>query len=179
MARLKDHYENVLKPRLMEEFQYGNTMQVPAVEKVVINMGVGEAVQDSKRLEGAMRDLAAISGQKPVATRAKKSVAGFRVRKGMPVGCKVTLRRQRMYEFLDRLINIALPRMRDFQGCSVKSFDGQGNFAMGLREQIIFPEVDYDKVDQVRGMDIIICTTANTRQEAKSLLSGFDLPFAN
>ena len=154
-------------------------MQVPRLSKVVLNMGVGEASQDRKKVETAAADMTLIAGQKPVITRAKKSIAGFKLREGMAIGCKVTLRRERMYEFLDRLINIALPRVRDFRGLSKKSFDGRGNFAMGIKEQIIFPEISYDKVEQIRGLDIIICTTAKTDAEAQALLKAFDMPFAN
>jgi large subunit ribosomal protein L5 len=177
MARLQEHYETTVRPALLEEFKYSSTMQVPKLEKIVINMGVGEASQDKKLINGALEDLANITGQKPVVTKAKKSIATYKLRDGMVVGCKVTLRRARMYEFLDRLVNIALPRVRDFRGLNGKSFDGHGNYAMGVKEQIIFPEVDYDKVDRVRGMDIIICTTAQSDGEAKSLLRGFDMPF--
>ena len=154
-------------------------MQCPRLEKIVVNMGVGEAVQDGKKVDAAVGDLTLITGQKPVVTRAKKSIATFKLRENMPIGCKVTLRRQRMFEFLDRLVNIALPRVRDFRGVSAKSFDGRGNYALGLKEQLVFPEVDYDKIDQVRGMDIVIVTTARTDAEAKALLRGFDMPFAN
>jgi large subunit ribosomal protein L5 len=154
-------------------------MQCPRLEKIVVNMGVGEAVQDGKKVDAAVGDLTLITGQKPVVTRAKKSIATFKLRENMPIGCKVTLRRQRMFEFLDRLVNIALPRVRDFRGVSGKSFDGRGNYALGLKEQLVFPEVDYDKIDQVRGMDIVIVTTAKTDAEAKALLRGFDMPFAN
>jgi large subunit ribosomal protein L5 len=152
-------------------------MQVPKLDKIVINMGVGEAVADRKKLDNAMADLAKISGQKPVATKARKSVANFKLRQGMPIGCKVTLRRERMYEFLDRLVNVALPRVRDFRGVSPKSFDGRGNFALGIREQIVFPEINFDEVDETRGMDIIVCTTARTDEEARALLEGFGVPF--
>jgi large subunit ribosomal protein L5 len=152
-------------------------MQVPRLDKIVINMGVGEAVADRKKLDNAMADLAKISGQKPVATKARKSVANFKLRQGMPIGCKVTLRRERMYEFLDRLVNVALPRVRDFRGVSPKSFDGRGNFALGIREQIVFPEINYDEIDESRGMDVIICTTAQTDDEARALLEGFGIPF--
>ncbi len=162
-----------------KEFSYENTMEIPRLEKIVINMGVGDATQDRKKLEGAAADLAAITGQKPIFTKAKKSVAAFKLREGMNIGCKVTLRRDRMFEFLDRLVTIALPRVRDFRGLNKKSFDGRGNFAMGLKEQFVFPEVEYDKVDSVRGMDIIICTTAKSDAEALALLKGFDLPFGN
>ncbi len=175
--RLKEHYDTELKASMMEEFGYKNAMEVPRLEKIVINMGVGEAVADSKKVKSAVNEMALISGQQPVVTKAKKSVATFKLREGMPVGCKVTLRRERMYEFLDRLITIALPRVRDFRGVSGKSFDGRGNYAMGLKEQIVFPEIDYDSVDEIRGMDIIICTTAKTDQEARALLKGFDMPF--
>ncbi|MAH84861.1 MAG: 50S ribosomal protein L5 [Rhodospirillaceae bacterium TMED8] len=179
MARLRDDYENRIKLSLIEEFKYGSVMQVPKLEKIVINMGVGEASQDRKKIEGAIADMTLIAGQKPVTTRAKNAIATYKLREGMVVGCKVTLRRDRAYEFLDRLVTIALPRVRDFRGVSSKSFDGNGNYAMGLKEQIVFPEVDYDKVDQIRGMDIIICTTAKTDPEAKALLTHFNMPFAN
>ena len=178
-ARLKEKYEQVIRPALQERFKYANPMQTPRLDKIVINIGVGEAVGDSKKVQSAVTDLTAIAGQKPVVTRAKKSIATFKLREGMPIGCKVTLRRERMYEFLDRLVNIALPRVRDFRGVSGKSFDGRGNYAMGLKEQIVFPEIDYDKVDSIRGMDIIICTTATTDEEAKALLAGFNMPFVN
>ena len=179
MTRLQEHYEKVVRPALMKEFGYGNHMQVPRVDKIVINMGVGEGTQDAKKVDAAVNDLAVISGQKPVVTRSKVSIATFKLRENMPIGCKVTLRRDRMFEFLDRLVNIALPRVRDFRGVSAKSFDGRGNYALGLKEQLVFPEVDYDKVDTVRGMDIVIVTTAKTDAEAKALLRGFDMPFAN
>jgi large subunit ribosomal protein L5 len=179
MARLREDYENRIKPALIEEFEYDSVMEVPRLEKIVINMGVGEASQDRKKIEGALTDMTKISGQKPVITRAKKSIATYKLREGMIVGCKVTLRRERAYEFLDRLVNIALPRVRDFRGISGKSFDGNGNYAMGLKEQIVFPEIDYDQVDQVRGMDIIICTSARTDAEAKALLKHFNMPFTN
>jgi large subunit ribosomal protein L5 len=178
-TRLQEHYEKVVKPALMKEFGYANAMQVPKLDKIVINMGVGEGTQDGKKVDAAANDLAVISGQKPVVTRAKKSIATFKLRENLPIGCKVTLRRQRMYEFLDRLINIALPRVRDFRGVSPKSFDGRGNYALGLKEQLVFPEVNYDQVDAVRGMDIIIVTTARTDAEAKALLRGFQMPFIN
>jgi large subunit ribosomal protein L5 len=177
--RLQRHYETVVREALMREFGYRNPFAVPKLEKIVINMGVGEAAGDQKKLDAAMADLALIAGQKPVKTRAKKAIAGFKIRAGMPIGAKVTLRRARMYEFLDRLVTIALPRVRDFRGISGKGFDGRGNFAMGLKEQIVFPEINYDKVDKVRGMDIVICTTAKTDREAKALLKAFDLPFTN
>jgi large subunit ribosomal protein L5 len=178
-ARLQEHYTKTIRDALTKEFSYENTFQVPKLEKIVINMGVGEAVNDRKAVDGAVADLTAITGQKPVVTRSRVSIATFKLREGMSIGAKVTLRRDRMYEFIDRLINIALPRVRDFRGLNGKSFDGRGNFAMGLKEQIVFPEIEYDKVDQVRGMDIIICTTARTDAEAKALLRGFDFPFVN
>ncbi|MGD9511511.1 MAG: 50S ribosomal protein L5 [Geminicoccaceae bacterium] len=177
MARLKDHYREVVVPRLQAEFNYKNPMQVPKLDKIVINMAVGKATADSKKLTNAQNELTKLSGQKPAVCRARKSVANFKLREGMPIGCKVTLRRERMYEFLDRLINIALPRVRDFRGVSPKSFDGRGNYAMGVREQIIFPEISFDDVEETRGMDIIICTTARTDAEAKALLAGFEMPF--
>lgn len=179
MTRMKERYDTVIKAALKAEFGYVNDMQVPRIEKIVINMGVGEAVSDSKKVGSAVADLTALSGQKPVVTRARKSIAQFKVREGMAIGCKVTLRRERMYEFLDRLVTIALPRVRDFRGVSGKSFDGRGNYAMGLKEQIIFPEIDYDKIDQIRGMDIVICTSAKTDKEARALLKAFDMPFIN
>lgn len=179
MAYLHEEYHNRIKGALMEEFTYGSVMEVPKLEKVVVNMGVGEASQDRKKIDGAAADLTKITGQKPVITRAKKSVAAFKLREGMIVGCKVTLRRDRAYEFLERLVNIALPRVRDFRGVSGKSFDGHGNYAMGLKEQIVFPEIDYDQVDQIRGIDIVICTTAKNDAEAKALLKHFNLPFRN
>jgi large subunit ribosomal protein L5 len=168
-----------VRPALMQEFGYKNPMQVPRLEKIVVNMGVGEAVQDSKKAEAAAADLTAITGQHPVITKAKRSIATFKLRQGMPIGCKVTLRRARMYEFLDRLITVALPRVRDFRGISGRSFDGRGNFALGLKEQLVFPEIDYDRVDATRGMDVVIVTTARTDAEAKALLKAFDMPFAN
>jgi large subunit ribosomal protein L5 len=179
MTRLQEHYEKVVKPALVEEFKYGNKHQVPKLEKIVINMGVGEAVKDSKKVDAAVKDMTAIAGQRPVVTRARKSIATYKVRAGMPLGCKVTLRGPRMYEFLDRLVNIALPRVRDFRGVPPKAFDGRGNYALGIREQIIFPEINYDTVDEVRGMDVIICTTARTDDEARALLKGFNFPFAS
>jgi large subunit ribosomal protein L5 len=163
----------------MKEFGYENMFAVPRIEKIVINMGVGEAVQDTKKVDAAAKELAAIAGQRPVITHAKKSIATYKVRENMPLGCKVTLRKDRMYEFLDRLVNIALPRVRDFRGVSGKSFDGRGNYALGLKEQLVFPEINYDQVADVRGMDIIIVTTARTDAEAKALLKGFDMPFVN
>lgn len=179
MSRLRDHYNERVRPLLIEEFKYTNPMEVPRLTKIVLNMGVGEGTQDRKKVEAAAADLTMIAGQKAVITRAKKSIAAFKLREGMPIGCKVTLRRERMYEFLDRLITIALPRVRDFRGLSTKTFDGRGNFAMGVREQIIFPEISYDKVDQIRGLDIVICTTAKTDREAQALLKAFDMPFVN
>src|SRR5438132_14081012 len=178
-ARLHEHYETTVRPTLMQEFGYKNPMQVPRLEKIVVNMGVGEAVQDSKKVEAAANDLTAITGQHPVITKAKRSIATFKLRQGMPIGCMVTLRRERMYEFLDRLITVALPRVRDFRGVSGRSFDGRGNFALGLKEQLVFPEVDYDRVDATRGMDISITTTAKTDDEAKALLAAFKFPFRN
>ena len=178
-ARLQEHYEKVVRPALIEEFKYQNQLEAPRIEKIVINMGVGEATSDSKKINIAVAELTAISGQKPVITKARKSIATFKLREGMNIGAKVTLRRQRMYEFLDRLITIALPRVRDFRGVSGKSFDGRGNYTLGLKEQLVFPEIDYDKVEKVRGMDIVICTTAKTDAEAKALLKGFQMPFVN
>ena len=177
--RLQEHYEATLRPALMQEFGYTNALQAPRLDKIVVNMGVGEAVQDSKKVEAAASELSAITGQRPVITRAKRSIATFKLRQGMPIGCKVTLRRDRMYEFLDRLINVALPRVRDFRGISGKSFDGRGNFSLGLKEQIVFPEIDYDRVDAVRGMNVVVTTTARTEAEARALLKGFDMPFVN
>jgi large subunit ribosomal protein L5 len=179
MTRLQDRYLKVVRPALMKEFNYKNPLAAPRLDKIVINMGVGEAVGDGKKIQSAVQDLTAIAGQKPVITKSRKAIANFKLREGMNIGCKVTLRRERMYEFLDRLVNIALPRVRDFRGVSGKSFDGSGNFALGLKEQIVFPEIDYDKIDAVRGMDIVICTTARTDAEAKALLKGFDMPFVN
>lgn len=177
MSRLKERYRNEVVPALLKEFNYKNVMQVPRLEKVVVNMGVGTAVQDPKTLDGAVRDMTAITGQKPVITRAKRSIAAFKIRQGMRIGCKVTLRGERMYAFLDKLFNVTLPRVRDFQGISPNSFDGRGNFAMGMREQLTFPEIEYDKVDRTRGMDIIITTTARTDEEARALLRHLGLPF--
>jgi large subunit ribosomal protein L5 len=177
--RLQQHYETTVRQQLKEAFGYKNLHEVPRLDKIVVNMGVGEAVNDGKKVQAAANELAAITGQKPVVTRARKSIATFKVRQGMALGCKVTLRRHRMYEFLDRLITIALPRVRDFRGVSAKSFDGRGNYALGLKEQLVFPEIDYDKVDEVRGMDIVICTTAKNDNEAKDLLRAFDMPFAS
>ncbi|MFD1428210.1 large subunit ribosomal protein L5 [Kroppenstedtia sanguinis] len=174
---LKERYKQEISPSLMKRFDYTSPMQVPKVEKVVINMGVGEAVQNAKVLDGAVEDLAQISGQKPVVTRAKKSIAGFKLREGMPIGAKVTLRGERMYDFLDKLINVALPRVRDFRGISPKAFDGRGNYTLGLKEQLVFPEIEYDKVDKVRGMDVVIVTTADTDEEARELLTQMGMPF--
>jgi large subunit ribosomal protein L5 len=179
MARLKDLYNNELRAKLKEELGIDNVMAVPRITKITLNMGVGEAVGDKKIMEHAVKDMIAISGQKPVVTLARKSVAGFKIREGWPIGCKVTLRRDRMYEFLDRLISVAIPRIRDFRGISPKSFDGRGNFAMGVTEQIIFPEIEYDKVDALRGLDITITTTARTDAEGRALLSAFNFPFKN
>jgi len=179
MARLQDHYEKVVKPALMREFSYKNSMEVPRLDKIVVNMGVGEAVADGKKINTAVSEMAAVTGQKPVITKSRKSIANFKLREGQNIGCKVTLRRDRMYEFLDRLISVALPRVRDFRGVSPKSFDGRGNYALGLKEQIVFPEIDYDKIDTVRGMDIIIVTTAKTDAEARALLKAFDMPFTS
>jgi len=178
-TRLKEHYDKVVRPELVKEFGYKNSFEVPRLDKIVINMGVGEAVTDAKNVTNAVKDLAAIAGQRPVTTLSKKSIAIWKLRENLAIGCKVTLRRERMYEFLDRLVNIALPRVRDFRGASAKSFDGRGNYALGLKEQLVFPEIDYDQVDAVRGMDIIIVTTAKTDKEAKSLLRGFSMPFVN
>lgn len=178
VPRLKTHYKENLRQSMTEQFGYKNPMQVPRLEKIVINMGVGGAVADRKRLTNALEEMTLIAGQRPVSTKAKKSIATFKLRDGMAIGCKVTLRKERMFEFLDRLVNVALPRVRDFRGLSDKSFDGRGNYAMGLKEQIVFPEIDYDKVSDVRGMDIVICTSANSNEEAKALLDGFNLPFA-
>ena len=177
VPRLRTHYRETVRAALKEEFGYKNDMMIPALDKIVLNMGVGEAVGDSKKIKAAHDDLMKIAGQKPVITRAKKSIAGFKVREEMPLGVKVTLRRDRMYDFLDRLVTVAMPRIRDFRGVNGKSFDGRGNYAMGIKEHIIFPEIDYDKVDQIWGMDIIICTTAPTDAEAKALLKHFNMPF--
>ncbi|MGI6609636.1 MAG: 50S ribosomal protein L5 [Limnochordia bacterium] len=177
MARLKEKLEKEAKPALMQRFGYSNVMQVPTLEKIVVNMGVGDAVAEPKALDGAVADMTAITGQKPVTTKAKKSVAAFKIRTGMTIGAKVTLRGARMYDFLDKLINIGLPRIRDFRGVSPKSFDGRGNYSLGLREQLVFPEINYDKVDKVRGMDIVIVTTAQTDEEAFELLRALGMPF--
>jgi large subunit ribosomal protein L5 len=179
MTRLQDHYQKVVKPALMREFNYKNVMEVPRLDKIVVNMGVGEAVADGKKINTAVSEMAAITGQKPVITKSRKSIANFKLRENQNIGCKVTLRRDRMYEFLDRLVSVALPRVRDFRGVSPNSFDGRGNYALGLKEQIVFPEIDYDKIDTVRGMDIIIVTTAKTDAEAKALLKAFDMPFTS
>lgn len=177
MARLQDFYKETVVKQLMEELKYDNIMQVPRIEKITVNMGVGEAAADKKVLEHAVSDLTKVTGQKPIVTKARKSVAGFKIREGWPIGCKVTLRHERMYEFLDRLIAIAIPRIRDFRGMSAKSFDGRGNYSMGVREQIIFPEIDYDKIDTLRGMDITITTSASTDDEGRALLKAFNFPF--
>ena len=179
MARLRDYFESDIRPVLMERMSYDNGMQVPRLDKIVLNMGVGEASQDRKKIESAVEEMSLIAGQKPVVTRARKSIAGFKLRDGMVVGCKVTLRGERMYEFMDRLINVALPRVRDFRGISGKSFDGRGNFSLGIKEQIIFPEINYDRVDQIRGMDVVICTTADSDDEAREFLREFNMPFNN
>lgn len=177
MARLQDVYRSDVVPALMNQFQYKNVMQVPKIDKVIINLGLGEATQNSKVIDAAVEDILKIAGQKPVVTRAKKSIAGFRLRQGMPIGTKVTLRGERMYHFLDKLINVALPRVRDFRGVSPKAFDGRGNYTLGLREQLIFPEIEYDKVDKVRGMEVVMVTTANTDEEARALLTELGMPF--
>jgi large subunit ribosomal protein L5 len=177
MARLKEHYEQNLLPALIERLGLSNPMEAPRISKITVNMGVGEAVADKKIVDNAVKDMEAITGQKAVITKARKSVAAFKLRDGMPIGCKVTLRRERMYEFLDRLINVAIPRVRDFRGLSAKSFDGQGNYSMGVKEQIIFPEIDYDQVDAVRGMDITITTTAKDDEAGRALLDAFQFPF--
>jgi large subunit ribosomal protein L5 len=177
VARLKKHYEDVVRPKLTEEFGYKNALEVPAIEKIVLNMGVGDAVNDTKKVTVAAADLALIAGQKPVITRARKAISTFKVRENMPIGTMVTLRSTRMYEFLDRFITVALPRVRDFRGLNPKSFDGRGNFAMGIKEHLVFPEIDYDKVDTVLGMDVIVCTTAKTDDEARALLRAFNFPF--
>ncbi|AMQ04748.1 MULTISPECIES: 50S ribosomal protein L5 [Sporosarcina] len=177
MSRLKEKFKSEITPALMSKFEYTSVMQVPKVDKIVINMGVGDAVQNTKALDAAVEDLTIISGQKPVVTKAKKSIAGFRLREGMPIGTKVTLRGERMYEFLDKLIAVSLPRVRDFRGVSKKAFDGRGNYTLGVKEQLIFPEIDYDKVSKIRGMDIVIVTTANSDEEAHELLTQFGMPF--
>jgi large subunit ribosomal protein L5 len=177
--RLKAHYLEKVRPALVEEFKYENPMQVPGLEKIVLNMGIGEATADRKKVDNAARDLALIAGQRPVLTKARKSIATFKLRDGMPIGAKVTLRKARMYEFLDRLITIALPRVKDFRGLNPKSFDGRGNYALGIKEHIVFPEIDYDKVDAIWGMDVVVCTTASTDAEARALLKQFNFPFRN
>ncbi|MBS3799392.1 MAG: 50S ribosomal protein L5 [Thioalkalivibrio sp.] len=177
MERLREDYESNVRRALQEQFGYANVMEIPRVTKVTLNMGLGDAVADKKVIDHAVGDMAAIAGQKPVVTRARKSIAGFKIRDGYPIGCKVTLRRRRMYEFLDRLINVALPRVRDFRGFTAKAFDGRGNYTLGIKEQIIFPEIDYDRVDKLRGMDITISTSAKTDAEARALLEGFRFPF--
>ena len=178
MNRLQERYTNEITKNLMKKFGYESTMQIPKMEKIVINIGVGDAVNNSKFLEEAVEELTAITGQAPVVTKAKKSIANFKLREGMPIGCKVTLRKEKMYEFLDKLFNISLPRVRDFRGVNPNAFDGRGNYALGIKEQIIFPEIEYDKVDKVRGMDIIFVTTAKTDEEARELLTLFNMPFA-
>ena len=178
MSRLKEKYLNEIMDEMKKKFEYKNTMEIPKLDKIVINMGVGEAKENAKILETAVKDLEAITGQKAVITRAKHSVANFKLREGQPIGCKVTLRGERMYEFLDRLVNLALPRVRDFRGVNPNAFDGRGNYALGIKEQVIFPEIEYDKVDKVRGMDIIFVTTANSDEEARELLALFNMPFA-
>lgn len=177
MARLQEYYRDEVVPSLHERFGYRNVMEVPRITKITLNMGVGEAVGDKKVMDNAMNDLTLIAGQKPVVTVARKSIAGFKIREGWPIGCKVTLRRERMYEFLDRLISVAIPRIRDFRGFSARSFDGRGNYSLGVREQIIFPEIDYDKIDSLRGLDITITTTARSNEEGRALLSAFNFPF--
>ena len=177
LTRMQQLYVDKVRAQMVEQFGYKNLMEIPKIDKIVLNMGVGEATQDKKKVDKAAEEMALIAGQRPVVTKAKKSVATFKLREGMPIGCKVTLRREKMYEFLDRLITVALPRVRDFRGLNPKSFDGRGNYAMGLKEQIIFPEINYDKIDQVRGMDVIITTTAKTDDEARALLAAFGFPF--
>lgn len=179
MTNFEKLYNEVIKKSLHEQFGYANSHEIPKLTKIVLNIGVGDAVSDKKKLNSAVEEMTAIAGQRPVVTKARKSIATFKLREGMPIGCKVTLRRKKMYEFLERLVNIALPRIRDFHGIHGKNFDGKGNFAFGIKEQLIFPEINYDKVDDVRGMDIVICTTAKTNEEAKTLLTGFNLPIKN
>ena len=179
MSRLQEHYNLVVKQTLIEEFGYKNSMQVPKLQKIVVNMGVGEAGREPKKIDGAVADLTAITGQKPIVTKARQSIANFKLREGMIIGCKVTLRGDRMYEFLDRLENVALPRVRDFHGVPATSFDGRGNYSLGLKEQIVFPEIDYDAVDQVRGLNVVIVTTARTDDEGRALLRGFNVPLTN
>ena len=178
MSRLRDQYENEIKDAMVKKFGYKNVMEIPKLDKVVVNMGVGEAKENAKILEAAMGDMEIITGQKPVATRSKNSIANFKIREGMPIGCKVTLRGEKMYEFVDRLVNLALPRVRDFRGVNPNAFDGRGNYALGIKEQLIFPEIENDKIDKVRGMDIIFVTTAKTDEEARELLTLFNMPFA-
>ena len=178
MSRLHEQYSNQIKDAMMKKFEYSNIMQVPKLEKIVINMGVGEAKENAKLLDAAIADMELITGQKAIATKAKKSVANFKIREGMPIGCKVTLRGEKMYEFVDRLINLSLPRVRDFRGVNPNAFDGRGNYALGIKEQLIFPEIEYDKIDKVRGMDVIFVTTAKTDEEARELLTQFNMPFA-
>ena len=179
MSRLQEHYNLVVKQTLIEEFSYKNPMQVPKLQKIVVNMGVGEAGREPKKIDGAVADLTAITGQKPIVTKARQSIANFKLREGMIIGCKVTLRGDRMYEFLDRLVNVALPRVRDFHGVPATSFDGRGNYSLGLKEQIVFPEIDYDAVDQVRGLNVVIVTTARTDDEGRALLRGFNVPLTD
>jgi large subunit ribosomal protein L5 len=179
MSQIKEYYEKTVVPALLESFQYSNMMQVPRIEKIVLNMGMGEAIHNIKVLDAAVEELMAIAGQRPVVTRAKKSIAAFKLRTGMPIGCMVTLRKQRMYDFLDKLVNIALPRVRDFRGVSGKAMDGRGNYSLGIKEQIIFPEIDYDKIDKIKGMNISIVTTAQTDKEGKELLKQLGMPFKN
>lgn len=178
MSRLRDQYENEIKDAMTKKFGYKNVMEIPKLDKVVVNMGVGEAKENAKILEAAMGDMEIITGQKPIATKSKNSIANFKIREGMPIGCKVTLRGEKMYEFVDRLVNLALPRVRDFRGVNPNAFDGRGNYALGIKEQLIFPEIEYDKIDKVRGMDIIFVTTAKTDEEARELLTLFNMPFA-
>ena len=178
MSRLREQYENEIKDAMIKKFGYKNAMEIPKLDKIVVNMGVGEAKENAKVLEAAVKDMEAITGQKAVTTKAKNAIANFKIREGMPIGCKTTLRGDKMYEFLDRLVNLALPRVRDFRGVSADSFDGRGNYALGIKEQIIFPEIEYDKIDKVRGMDVIIVTTAKTDEEARELLTQFNMPFA-
>ena len=179
MARLKEHYRDTVIKQLMDQFKYSSVMAVPKIEKITLNMGVGEAVGDKKVLDHAVSDMTLIAGQKPVITKSRKSIAGFKIREDWPIGCKVTLRREQMYEFLDRLINVSIPRIRDFRGMNAKSFDGRGNYSMGVKEQIMFPEIDYDKVDKLRGLDITITTSAKTDEEGRALLAAFNFPFRN
>ncbi len=178
MSRLRDQYENEIKDAMVKKFGYKNVMEIPKLDKVVVNMGVGEAKENAKILEAAMGDMEIITGQKPIATKSKNSIANFKIREGMPIGCKVTLRGEKMYEFVDRLVNLALPRVRDFRGVNPNAFDGRGNYALGIKEQLIFPEIEYDKIDKVRGMDVIFVTTAKTDEEARELLTLFNMPFA-